>query len=117
MTQQKPIESGRPPTALPGLTRRRALRLAAMAGAGALVAACGEPEIPTIQPPVLPSTQPGLIWSSSSPALRCSEHPLERSRPEAARPRRLGHPTNTEAGLILNDELQGVEHFQIGFDA
>ena len=57
MTQQKPIESGRPPTAPPGLTRRRALRLAAMAGAGVLAAACGEPEIPKIQPPVLPSTQ------------------------------------------------------------
>ena len=57
MTQQKPIESGRPPTAPPGLTRRRALGLAAAAGAGALAAACGEPEIPKIQPPVLPSTQ------------------------------------------------------------
>ena len=43
--------------ASPGLTRRRALRLAITAGAGVLAAACGEPDIPKIQPPVLPSTQ------------------------------------------------------------
>ena len=57
MTMHDPIESSRASVALPGLTRRRALSLAAAAGAGALAAACGEPEIPKIQPPVLPSTQ------------------------------------------------------------
>ena len=57
VTQQHPIESNHPHAGPPGLTPRRALRLAVMAGAGALAAACGEPEIPKIQPPVLPSTQ------------------------------------------------------------
>ncbi len=57
MTVQEPMESTYPGVAPRGLTRRRALGLALAAGAGALVAACGEPEIPKIQPPVLPSTQ------------------------------------------------------------
>ena len=57
MTVHQPIESIRSSAAASGLTRRRALRLAAAACAGALAAACGEPEIPKIQPPVLPSTQ------------------------------------------------------------
>ncbi|MDE2920537.1 MAG: hypothetical protein OXR64_11950 [Chloroflexota bacterium] len=57
MTQHHPTESTHPPAAPRALTRRRALRLAGIAGAGALAAACGEPDIPKIQPPVLPSTQ------------------------------------------------------------
>ncbi len=57
MTQQHPTQSTHSLAAPRSLTRRRALRLAAIAGAGALAAACGEPEIPKIQPPVLPSTQ------------------------------------------------------------
>ena len=57
VTQHQQTESNHPPAAPCGLTRRRALRLAVMASAGALAAACGEPEIPKIQPPVLPSTQ------------------------------------------------------------
>ena len=57
MTQHHPTESTRPSVAPRALTRRRALGLAVAAGAGALAAACGEPDIPTVQPPVLPSTQ------------------------------------------------------------
>ena len=57
MTQQHPTQPTQPPAALRALTRRRAPRLAVVASAGALAAACGEPEIPKIQPPVLPSTQ------------------------------------------------------------
>ncbi|MDE2766566.1 MAG: twin-arginine translocation signal domain-containing protein, partial [Chloroflexota bacterium] len=57
MTQHHPTESTHPLPAPRALTRRRALRLAGIAGAGALAAACGEPDIPKIQPPVLPSTQ------------------------------------------------------------
>ena len=57
MTQQHPTESTQPPAVPRALTRRRALGLAVVASAGALAAACGEPEIPKIQPPVLPSTQ------------------------------------------------------------
>ena len=57
MTTQHPTESTYSPPALRGLTRRRALALTLTAGVGALAAACGEPELPKIQPPVLPSTQ------------------------------------------------------------
>ena len=53
----QPTESTHPPAASHGLTRRRALGLCVAAGAGVLSVACGEPEIPKIQPPVLPSTQ------------------------------------------------------------
>ena len=57
MTQQHPTQSTQPPASPRALTRRRALRLVGVASAGALAAACGEPELPKIQPPVLPSTQ------------------------------------------------------------
>ena len=57
MTTHQPTKSTHPPAAPRALTRRRGLGLALATGAGALAAACGEPEIPKIQPPVLPSTQ------------------------------------------------------------
>ena len=99
VTQQKPVESSRPPTAPPGLTRRRALRLAVMAGAGTLAAACGEPEIPKIQPPVLPSTQrtagrghPAHRIRRHAPAHRHSHRGRARSQPRRQPPRGRRQP-------------------------
>ena len=102
MTVHDPIESGHPPGAPLGLTRRRALRLGVMAGAGAVAAACGEPEIPTIQPPVLPSTQRTQATATPLPTVAVNlgdrAPSREGSLPEAGADRPISIALPTFAG-------------------
>ena len=126
MTWHHPTESIHPPAAPRALTRRRALSLAVAAGAGALAAACGEPDTPHRSSlPVLPSTQRTQAagtqgnricrhapshWSSSPPATAPPSR--EGALPQAGADRPISIALPTFAGgnwdvepILLSAEL------------
>ncbi|MCY3749404.1 MAG: hypothetical protein OXG64_08930 [Chloroflexi bacterium] len=98
------------------LTRRRVLGLAAAASVGALATACGEPEIPKIQPPVLPSTQRAESAATPRPTVVVTAGERAPSRegslPEAGANRPISIALPTFAGgnwdvepILLSAEL------------